>query len=137
AVKRAIDSDSGTLAGPVGLVQGGEGLVYRRPLWISGNYWGLLSTVVDSPSLLAAAMRDLPDAGHQFAIRGRDGLGSNGGVFSGDSALFDYPDAVKVEMAVPNGTWMVAVSPRAEVAGAGFAVVMRVMGWGLALLLAS
>lgn len=136
AVQRAIQSGRGTLAGPLPLAQGGEGLVYRQPLWIGGRYWGLLSTVIDSPSLLSGAIRDLQYAAYAYAIRGRDGLGEEGDVFAGDAALFRDPHAVSLTMAVPNGTWLLAVKPRASPAGGQYAVVLRILGWGLAMLLA-
>jgi diguanylate cyclase (GGDEF)-like protein len=136
AVQRAIDSDRGTLAGPVALVQGGEGFVYRQPLRIDGRYWGLLSTVIDSSSLLQGAVRDLQYAPYSFAIRGRDGLGQAGDVFVGDAALFQAPAAVSLEVAVPNGSWVLAVKPRAAPPGSRIALTLRIMGWGLAGLLA-
>lgn len=37
-VKQAIDSRHGVLAGPVDLVQGGRGLIYRQPIYIDGQY---------------------------------------------------------------------------------------------------
>jgi diguanylate cyclase (GGDEF)-like protein len=134
-VQRAIDSNRGTLAGPLALVQGGEGLVYRMPVRIDGRYWGLLSTVIDNRSLLADATADLRDAPYDFAIRGRDGLGDDGAVFTGDGALFNDDATVTLEAAVPNGNWVLAVRPRTAPAGGDYAVALRVMGWGLALLL--
>jgi diguanylate cyclase (GGDEF)-like protein len=95
-----------------------------------------LSTVIDSPSLLSGANRDLQYAAYAYAIRGRDGLGEEGDVFAGDAALFRDPHAVSLTMAVPNGTWLLAVKPRASPAGGQYAVVLRILGWGLAMLLA-
>lgn len=39
------------LQGPIPLVQGGQGLVYRIPVYIENNYWGLVSTVIDADRL--------------------------------------------------------------------------------------
>jgi diguanylate cyclase (GGDEF)-like protein len=134
SVQRAIASNRGTLAGPLTLIQGGEGLIFRLPVRIKGEYWGLLSTVIDIQSLLAAATAELRDEPYDFAIRGRDGLGAQGDVFAGNPELFDGR-AVTLESTVPNGRWVLAVRPRAAAASGRFALVLRVMGWGLAALL--
>jgi len=41
-VQRVMLSTRGILSGPLELVQGGRGLVYRAPIRIGGEYWGLL-----------------------------------------------------------------------------------------------
>ncbi len=132
-VQRAIHTQHGLLAGPLPLVQGGEGFIFRVPVRINGEYWGLLSTVIDNRSLFAAATADLQQAPYDYAIRGRDGLGAKGEVFAGDAALFTG-DAVSLEVEVPNGSWLLAVHPLTA-ADNDYALLVRVMGWGLALLL--
>lgn len=109
AVQNSIRSGAGTLAGPTSLVQGGEGLMYRVPVFVDGHYWGLLSTVIDAPSLFASALpKDLPER-YEFAVRGRDGLGAKGEVFQGDPRLFDDPAAVQLRAEMPGGQWIYAV----------------------------
>ena len=46
AVERMMLTGQASLVGPVTLVQGGAGLIYRRPVFIDGDYWGLISTVM-------------------------------------------------------------------------------------------
>ncbi len=135
AVRRAIDSNRGTLAGPLPLIQGGEGLIFRSPIRIDGKYWGLLSTVIDNPSLFRAALGELRDAPYHFAIRGRDGLGWQGETFLGDSALFDDPRTVTVSMEVPNGQWVIAARSRNDNTIGHIGLMLRGMGLALALLL--
>ena len=109
AVQRTIADRTGTLAGPVNLVQGGSALIYRVPVFIDGRYWGLLSTVIDAQGLLRSVMqRDMLES-LDFAIRGRDGLGEKGDVFWGDPRLFDDPDTVRMLADVPDGHWQYAV----------------------------
>jgi diguanylate cyclase (GGDEF)-like protein len=114
AVKRAIDSGKPVLAGPLALLQGGRGLVYRAPVFISGRYWGLLSTVVDSDSLLTSAFRDVASEDIAFAVRGTDGLGMEGDVFWGDAALFQRQDIETVDVEIPGGRWVIAIRAKSS-----------------------
>ena len=67
-VERAMVSQQGVLAGPVSLVQGGRGLIHRLPVFLpDGDYWGIISLVVDIDSLLAAAGLS-NSAGDRFAL---------------------------------------------------------------------
>lgn len=51
AVEKNIRSRRAILAGPVNLRQGGRGLIYRAPVFINDNYWGLVSTVLNFDSI--------------------------------------------------------------------------------------
>jgi diguanylate cyclase (GGDEF)-like protein len=109
AIKRSIDSKQPVLIGPVKLVQGGSGLIYRVPIFINGNYWGLLSSVIDSESLLVEALSEGSSGAYTLAIRGRDALGMAGDTFRGDAALFDHPEAQLLDLEVPGGKWVMAL----------------------------
>ncbi len=111
-VQKIAQTGLALLAGPVDLVQGGRGLVYRMPLMLHGRYWGLLSTVIDSDSLLRAVQAESEDDRYEFAIRGRDAQGLTGGAVWGALSLFDQPDVLVQEMEVPGGRWAIAVRPR-------------------------
>ncbi|HEX5843399.1 MAG TPA: ATP-binding protein [Pseudomonas sp.] len=53
-VQRIIASRQPMLDGPLQLVQGGRGLIYRVPVFLAEEqYWGLISTVIDFDSLYA------------------------------------------------------------------------------------
>lgn len=108
-VKRAAESGVPVLIGPVPLVQGGSGLIYRVPIFIDGRYWGLLSSVIDSESLLGSVIAESASNGTALAIRGRNGSGMAGDVFWGDPALFSAPDAQYVDVDVPGGKWVIAL----------------------------
>jgi len=109
-ISRIIVSGRAALAGPIDLVQGGHGIVYRAPLFVDGKYWGLLSTVIDADSFFEAIADELPDGRYRFALRGKDGGGMRGEGVWGDVALFDRPDAVVQEIDVPGGRWAIAVT---------------------------
>jgi diguanylate cyclase (GGDEF)-like protein len=108
-VKRAAESGIPLLIGPVPLVQGGSGLIYRVPIYIEDQYWGLLSSVIDSESLLNTAIAESTSDGAAIAIRGKNGAGMAGEVFWGDPALFSAPGVQLVDVEVPGGKWVIAL----------------------------
>jgi diguanylate cyclase (GGDEF)-like protein len=103
------------LAGPLALYQGGQALVYRRPIFVSGRmgqlrYWGTLSVVARVEGLLeASGITVQPDL--DIALRGQDGRGAEGGMIWGDPALFDE-HSVLSELDVPGGHWQLAARPK-------------------------
>lgn len=102
-IRKVIESRKPALIGPITLVQGGRGLIYRIPLFIRGQYWGLLSTVINADSLFEASFTAGINEQFQLAIRnGND-------VFYGNAALFDYPDSVMQNIAIPDGQWEMAM----------------------------
>lgn len=109
SVQRAIISRSVVLTGPVNLVQGGTGLIYRVPIFIDDTYWGMLSMVIDIPSLGEAAFKAIDRQRFDFAVRIDAEDGSGGGVLWGDPALLSDKNAVLLEAPTPNGRWVYAV----------------------------
>lgn len=111
AVKRAIESRTTVMAGPVNLVQGGRGLISRTPVFLdNGKYWGILSLVIDIDSLISATGLDPAPSEVLFAIRGKDGLGKEGGIFLGQQAIFEQKP-VLLALSVPGGHWQMAAMP--------------------------
>ena len=105
SVQRAINAGQPVLDGPIQLRQGGQGLAYRVPVFLrDGRYWGLISTVIDIPSLL----RELPAAASSMQL---------------EIALFSRPDDEsalpmlgsaawrakahsQLQLPVPGGQWL-------------------------------
>ncbi|MGC3965208.1 MAG: ATP-binding protein [Rhodocyclaceae bacterium] len=111
SVRRAIETRQTVVAGPVSLVQGGQGLVARTPVFLAdGSYWGLLSLVVDWNKLKTAIGLAPVMEGIQIAIRGRDGTGASGPVFFGDDDVF-ADDPVTTPLTLPGGEWLLAATP--------------------------
>ncbi len=131
AVQRAMKSRRATLGGPVRLVQGGEGVIYRIPVYLADEYWGMISTVLDLQSLLGVLdpLTHLSDG--SIALRGKDGKGAVGELFYGDAELF-RSGAPVMTIDVPGGTWQVAVKPLEQKRP----YVNRLVGWATALLFA-
>lgn len=131
-VKQAIETQSGVLAGPLNLVQGGRGLIYRYPVFINGRYWGILSTVINTDSFLQAAFSNLNDKDYQFAIR----VKGNDNAFYGDARLFNHPDVLISVSDVPNGKWEWAILRTTE-PSASLIHLAQFMGGLISVLLAT
>ena len=133
AVERAIREGKPRLAGPVHLVQGGEALLYRVPVFLDDRYWGIISTAIDTKNLFAVMAPFIAKRPGRIALRGRDGLGAAGEVFFGDATLFAGTDNTLAEIRVPGGSWQIAVeTPKPDLRSL---LWLRLGGWGLALLL--
>ena len=132
AVQRVIDGGVPVLLGPMRLVQGGMGLVYRAPISIRGKYWGLISTVIDVNSLFAETTGSAAAEHIEIAIRGRDAKGADGDVFLGDAGLFRRRGVELIDMDVPGGKWVIALSTRALPSAPADIWRLRLAVWVLA-----
>jgi len=131
AVQRAMEARHPVVAGPVELRQGGLGIINRIPVFLrrgphQGEYWGIVSSVIDFDTLLETAglMGDV-DA-FEFALRGRDAMGGEGPVFWGAPALFEGA-RLELDVRLPEGggCWpsgRVAVGPPCHLADRGLPV---------------
>ncbi|WP_020682159.1 diguanylate cyclase domain-containing protein [Marinobacterium rhizophilum] len=134
-IRRAIEHGDMVVSGPLKLVQGGSGLIARSPIFVDegkgSRYWGLVSTVIDMDSLLAAAgLNDNPSG---IALRGTDGLGPRGGQFFGPAGVFQNPDALKQPVTFRHSQWEIGVVPDYSTVGQSS---MRARGLLYGLLLA-
>jgi signal transduction histidine kinase/ActR/RegA family two-component response regulator len=131
SVQRIMQDGKGRLAGPLELVQGGQALIYRTPVFIKGRYWGLISTVINSNEMLQVIAPLLEQKSLRIALRGRDGLGEAGEIFHGDGALFTRNN-LRLDIKIPGGTWQMAVDTMEENRVSSLPV--RLTGWAIALL---
>mgnify|MGYP000253559375 CR=1 FL=1 len=138
AVLRIMAEKQPVIAGPFKLVQGGEGLINRIPIYHSDargetHYWGLASVVVDPTPIYRAA--GLNDPKFEFALRGKDAKGAQGELFRGREALFSDPLAVVMDVVVPGGYWQLAGrSNDAKTGLQSYATFFHVVAWLFALL---
>ncbi len=98
------------IAGPLELVQGGQALIARYPVFKdypdNNQYWGTISVVIDYPKLIeSTGIASIP--GIDIAMRGVDGEGARGQVFLGEKSLFEKPD-ISLDVVIPNGVWQIA-----------------------------
>jgi signal transduction histidine kinase len=132
AVEKLISEGRGRLAGPVKLLQGGDGFIYRSPVFLDGKYWGLISTVIDMESLFRVMAPLLDPTSGKLALRGKDATGEQGEVFFGDPQLFTS-DASTMEIRVPGGSWQLALSLPRDASHKP--LLARTTGWLVALLI--
>ncbi len=110
AVRRARRLNKIVLAGPLSLVQGGEGLIARIPIHVADpasgqeRFWGFASVVMDTESMFAGAGIMANDGALRISLRGRDARGPEGEVFLGDASLFER-DPVIQTIELPYGSW--------------------------------
>ncbi len=115
AVEEALELNRIVLAGPLALVQGGEGLIARIPIHVTDaasgqeRFWGFASVVMNADAILAGAGIRHQDA-LRLGIRGRDGRGEDGEVFFGDPGVF-YRQPVTQLIELPHGSWQMAAEP--------------------------
>ncbi|MCR9137366.1 MAG: EAL domain-containing protein [Alphaproteobacteria bacterium] len=103
------------IAGPVDLVQGGEGIIGRFPVFTGeageSGFWGIVSAVIDTERLYRDSGLLDPDLPIDVAIIGQDASGGSGAQFFGPvSVLASSP--VTAEVALPNGSWLLAAVPK-------------------------
>jgi diguanylate cyclase (GGDEF)-like protein/PAS domain S-box-containing protein len=112
---QAFRSNTLVLAGPVDLVQGGQGFVARFPVYHERSgvpeFWGIVSAVVDVESLYRdSGLRD-PNLPIEIALTGKDALGRKGEHFFGSEAI-TTDDPVKADVLFPSGSWQIAARPK-------------------------
>lgn len=116
AAFRARASGETVLAGPINLLQGGQGFVARYPVFLADGiggkrFWGLVSSAFDAEDLyLQSGLLDdtLPI---QISLTGRDATGSTGELFYGD-AIVGQSNPVNVSVQLPHGYWQLSAIPK-------------------------
>jgi diguanylate cyclase (GGDEF)-like protein len=116
AAARARDAGELVLAGPVDLVQGGQGLIGRFPVFVdeagSGRrFWGIVSAVIDLERLYEDSGLNDSRHGLDIALVGRDGLSIDGEQFYGTPAILGQ-NPVAVGVVLPSGSWRIAAIPK-------------------------
>lgn len=114
AAMRVRESGHMVLAGPVTLIQGGQGFIGRFPIYVDENgsskFWGIASAVLDVDKIYAETGVIDPNARIEVALIGRDGTGADGELFFGDQAIYDK-NPVLMDIVLPVGTWQLAAIP--------------------------
>jgi PAS domain S-box-containing protein len=136
-VRRAIETRTPQIQGPVELIQGGNGLIVRDPVFLpdplggENRLFGMVSLVLDTDRIFAGIGIGRNDMPIGLAIRGRDGQGVGGEMISGDEAIFSRRP-VEADVVFPYGSWRLAAQPRDGWGAAGHTVSMsRVLNGSL------
>ncbi|WP_426417162.1 EAL domain-containing protein [Aestuariirhabdus sp. LZHN29] len=114
AVLKTIKERAFVLAGPFPLLQGGEGIVARLPIYHNRHgeeaFWGFATMVLDVEPLLQEAGL-LDDETIHYSLRGRDATGAEGEVFFGPLSVFQK-EALIQTVDLPWGSWQLAAYPK-------------------------
>lgn len=138
-VERARSIKSVVLAGPLELVQGGQAIIARYPVFedypVNSAYWGGVSIVLNVEKLFEeAGLYKLIDK-YDVALKGLDGTGESGPVFIGNEAVFNEADITSV-IEIPGGSWIMAGNSE-DAPSSTFLdglIIYRVMGYSIIVL---
>lgn len=114
-VEQAVRDRRYIIAGPVDLIQGGQAIIARRPLYLprvgtaEETFWGFATVLIDVEPLLEDAGFFQLEKSLKLAIRGKDGRGAAGDIFYGDAATFEAP-LVVATVVLPGGSWQIAAA---------------------------
>ncbi|MBJ6138930.1 response regulator [Marinobacter litoralis] len=116
--QKSIDMRELWIAGPLQLIQGGIALIGRLPVFLPSqeaelgdreSFWGFATVLIDLDTLLSISEFHEVSTNLNIAIRGRNGLGSEGETFVGSEAVFNgaYQSAT---ISMPAGSWELGVA---------------------------
>lgn len=63
-----IETGERIITGPVELIRGGTGLIFRRPIFIDGEFWGLVSSIVDLEMITSILETNNESDVYKFAL---------------------------------------------------------------------
>lgn len=111
SIEAALEAGDILISGPVDLVQGGQALIARVPVYLhrSDELWGIVSQVIDHEALFADAGL-LDDDQWSVALRGVDGTGLEGEAIVGLDRVWEL-DPVMMPVDLPVGQWRLAAMP--------------------------
>lgn len=101
-----------TLAGPLRMIQGDEGLVARLPLFRGDNtFWGFALVVIRFPDILhASALEDLSTSGLNYTLTRIHPDSKKTQLIAASSAEpLDRPVETRIEL--PNADWTLQIAP--------------------------
>jgi diguanylate cyclase (GGDEF)-like protein/PAS domain S-box-containing protein len=104
-----------TVAGPLDLVQGGQGLVGRLPIFLGAEaggrqFWGFSEVVMRLPAALRPAqLSELSADGYRYALWRRNPETGARQVIESSPGV--PVDPIEVDVRLPNGEWTLSVAP--------------------------
>jgi PAS domain S-box-containing protein len=102
---QAIETGQVVLSGPAELLQGGQGLIAMQAIYRDDTFWGMVSVVLDMPTLLGEAGLDGQLSDLDFALRD-----SERQFIQGSPNVFES-DPVVIRVTLVEGTWELAAVP--------------------------
>jgi diguanylate cyclase (GGDEF)-like protein len=116
AVFRARDENRVTLAGPINLIQGGQGLLVRYPVTVTDihgktTFWGILSAVVDLDKLYRESGLNAASENLNITVGAIDHNNGSTRYFYGDRAdVGQVPAAAAIDLGYEQ--WILLATPK-------------------------
>jgi diguanylate cyclase (GGDEF)-like protein/PAS domain S-box-containing protein len=116
SARLAIETRRLTLAGPLQLLQGGEAVIGRLPVYLpdaggTERFWGLTTALISIPDLLESSrLARLSASGYDYQLSHIDGDTGRRVIFAG-STLAPLDDPIHRTIEVPNGSWRLSIAP--------------------------
>lgn len=111
-IERLFESRQAVYSGPINLVQGGQGLAGRIPIFErdSGNFWGVISVILDLERMYrAAGILPMKDS-MRFVLSRSDNPQNQADIFLGE-ATTDWQSPVASTMNMPGTRWTLFAEP--------------------------
>lgn len=128
AVEYVMRERKPLLVGPINLVQGGQGFIYRVPIFLDENtYWGLISSVIDAVSIYQTLDQTAALYGVRYQLETPQQPATD---------IHLHPEALQTPISLLGATWTIYVAPGAQhdaLVGVRFT---RALGWGVGILIA-
>jgi len=113
-VEQVVKTGKTLLATNVNLVQGGQGMIVRMPIYTSEGkqrkVWGIISGIIKENSLFNAANINSLANEFKVAIRNMDRLGIESNAIYGDQNIFNDPSKVEIAIGMGGGIWHLALN---------------------------
>lgn len=135
AVQRIIATRKPNLAGPFELKQGGQGLVYRVPIFLDdGSYWGFISTVLNASELFYKAHQRALALDLELLIIDTEADEKNRIIFGKNSIKMQADQSLKVNF--PGRSILIYTQNRLPPKFDFLVLIARSTAWSVALILA-
>ena len=130
-VEALMTSRQPQLQGPLNLIQGGQGLIYRIPVFIDDEYWGLVSTVIDATLLFSVLEEYSIESDLSLSLKARGESSVDSAFWRSSKPMGALSGSVSLEL--QGVEWVLTVS-RSPASG-WLDNSYRLIGWLLSLVL--
>lgn len=99
-----------TVQGPIDLLQGGTGLIFRKPVYLSdGTFWGFAIVIEDTEDLVEGTMSMAESFGYSFALEKTEPVGD--GTYETIGGRGEVTDPETESFTYGACTWLIQISP--------------------------
>lgn len=111
-ISQLLETRRAVFSGPIDLVQGGQGLAARIPIFEteSGRFWGVVSVILDLPSLYQSVNLASITDDTALALSVSPDQEDTESVFFGTTEA-DWNDPVRASLTMPGVTWTLFAQP--------------------------